>query len=420
MSEKRKDKRGRILKDGESQRSDGRYMYRYTTLSGERRTVYSWRLLSTDKLPNGKNPGPALRDLEKEIEKKKLLGIEEHKGTILNNMFDKYMSMKKGIKPTSLSFYMMEYNKHVRNGFGLQDISKIKYSDVKKFYLGLHYDEGLNINIICTVNSLLEPTFRLAVRDGYINTNPCANVISEVKAEIGTDKEKKHGLTIPQQQVFLNYISTMPDKHMYNLLMVLLGTGCRIGEIIGLCWQDCDFENDEISIKRTMCFYKRYGDDKCDFHISTPKSKAGERVIPMFRVVRDALLSERELGRTCCREIEGVSGFVFISDRGNPTNATAIDYMILRIVERCNSEEESRAKEENRKPILLPRMSAHTLRHTFCTRLCENESNIKAIQAVMGHSSISVTMDIYTDVTQQKKKEIFSKLEGKLGLSPGN
>ena len=71
-------------------------------------------------------------------------------------------------------------------------------------------------------------------------------------------------------------------------------------------------------------------------------------------------------------------------------------------------------EEEKREPVLIPNFSAHSLRHTFCTRLCENESNLKVIQSVMGHSDITTTMDIYAEATDEKKQEIMANLQGKI------
>lgn len=78
------------------------------------------------------------------------------------------------------------------------------------------------------------------------------------------------------------------------------------------------------------------------------------------------------------------------------------------------NEEEAKAAEEGREAVLLPDFSAHILRHTFCTRLCENETNLKFIQSVMVHSDISTTMDIYADATDEKKQEIMINLQGKI------
>jgi site-specific recombinase XerD len=76
------------------------------------------------------------------------------------------------------------------------------------------------------------------------------------------------------------------------------------------------------------------------------------------------------------------------------------------------------AADENREPFLLPSISAHILRHTFCTRLCENESNIKVIQAIMGHADITTTMNIYAEATREKKQEVMMNLEGKIIIRP--
>ena len=75
-----------------------------------------------------------------------------------------------------------------------------------------------------------------------------------------------------------------------------------------------------------------------------------------------------------------------------------------------------RAIKEGRAPELLPRFSCHHLRHTFCTRFCENETNLKIIQEIMGHADITTTMDIYNEATKDKKKESFAELEGKIKI----
>ena len=89
-------------------------------------------------------------------------------------------------------------------------------------------------------------------------------------------------------------------------------------------------------------------------------------------------------------------------------------YISENITSYINKGEEEAAKKEDREALLLPHFSAHHLRHTFCTRLCENESNLKVIQSVMGHSDITTTMDIYAECTAEKKQEVFATLNGKI------
>ena len=139
----------------------------------------------------------------------------------------------------------------------------------------------------------------------------------------------------------------------------------------------------------------------------------------MFEAVRKALLNER---MRQMREgfnqtvIDGYSGFIFSNRFNGVLSPHNINRAIERITRDYNVEESELAARQNREPLLLPHFSVHNLRHTFCTRMCENESNIKVIQEIMGHSDISTTMDVYNEATRDKKKESFAGLEGKMKI----
>ena len=94
----------------------------------------------------------------------------------------------------------------------------------------------------------------------------------------------------------------------------------------------------------------------------------------------------------------------------------SVNKVINCIVQVYNAEESALAEKQGRESLLLPHFSVHNLRHTFCTRMCENESNIKIIQEIMGHSDISTTMNIYNEATLDKKKQSFANLEGKIKI----
>lgn len=147
------------------------------------------------------------------------------------------------------------------------------------------------------------------------------------------------------------------------------------------------------------------------------KTEAGIRTIPLFPEVKEAFIMEYEIQKClgfCKHEIDGYSGFVFSSSEGTVYAPESINQALYRIREAYNIEETALAKKEKREPVLLPKFSCHILRHTFCTRLCEVESNIKVIQSIMGHKDISTTLDIYADCTDEKKKEVLNNLDGKL------
>lgn len=158
---------------------------------------------------------------------------------------------------------------------------------------------------------------------------------------------------------------------------------------------------------------------KCCYQITTPKTKAGIREVPMFADVRRTLVEERvrQMRDGFNQEvIDGYSGFIFSNRNGNVMNGHNINRALVRIIRDHNVEETELAKKEQREPELLPHFSVHNLRHTFCTRMCENESNIKIIQEIMGHADISTTMDIYNEATREQKKQSFANLEGKIKI----
>ena len=154
-------------------------------------------------------------------------------------------------------------------------------------------------------------------------------------------------------------------------------------------------------------------------HISKPKTNAGIRTIPMLDTVKDAfemLKEEQEESGQCDVEIDGMTGFIFCNRFGNVPNPQSANRAIKRIIADYNATEQVAAKKQHREAVLLPDFSAHHLRHTFCTRLCENETNLKVIQSVMGHKDIQTTMDVYAEATEQKKQESFERLAAKLDI----
>lgn len=422
MAEKRKDSKGRNLRDGEDQMPDGRYRYRYMDQSGKRQAVYSWTLVGTDKTPPGKRIGLCLRDKEKAIEKDIQDGIDGKKAEklVLNDMFDLYMEGKHELKQSTRTNYLYMYKKYVSETIGKKNIASIKYSDIKRFYNSLIRDQGFKPNSMEIINTILHPTFTLAVRDGYIRNNPTDGVMAEIKKSHNWEKPKRHALSIEEQEAFIDYVSKSDIyNHWLPLFTVFLGTGCRVGEIIGLRWKDCDFENQTISINHNLV-YRQQDNGSCEMHITTPKTAAGCRTVPMLVEVKRALLQER---KRQMREggsravIDGYTGFVFTNRFGYVHNPQTINRAIERIYKAFNKEEADRAKKERREPLVIRHFSVHNLRHTFCTRFCENETNIKVIQDIMGHSDIGTTMNIYAEATESKKKESFSNLEGKIKIS---
>lgn len=418
----RRDTKNRLLNKGEYQKSDGRYMYRYVDSKGNSRFVYSWMLTQTDRPPKGKHSDKCLREMEKDISKDLQDEIDTFKARkmTLNSFYEDYIAQKHELKTSTRRNYKYMYKKYVWDSLGRMKLPDIKYSDIKKFYNHLIHDLGFKPNSMEIIHTILHPIFTTAVRDGYIRVNPSDGVMAEIKKSHDWEKPKRHALTEAEQNAFVEYIKTHSIyAHWLPLFTVLLGTGCRVGEVVGLTWDDCDFQNGIININHSLIYRPDEITGKCGFYISTPKTKAGEREIPMFEAVKKVLLEERSRQTSEGYNqsvIDGYSGFIFVNRFNEVLSPHCINRAINRITRDYNVEESELAERQEREPLLLPHFSVHNLRHTFCTRMCENETNIKIIQEIMGHADITTTMDVYNEATRDKKKESFASLEGKIKI----
>lgn len=202
----------------------------------------------------------------------------------------------------------------------------------------------------------------------------------------------------------------MQEKHIFFSLILTKA------ECLGLRWDDLDFEKRIIHVNHTL-IYRPDEEGNSAKRISTPKTISGTRTIPMLDEVFEAFLQEYEFQKCIgftSEEIDGYSNFVFATAMGTVYSAASVNHAIDRIRKAYNEEETENAKREGREPLLVPYFTAHHLRHTFCTRFCENETNLKVIQSIMGHADITTTMDIYAEATQEKKQEIVANLQGKI------
>lgn len=408
MAKARKDARGRALHKGEVQRSsDGRYLYSYTDPMGKRKFIYATDLAT-------------LREKERELIKDQLDGLDRYAAgkASVNDTFDRYIATKYNLRDNTKSGYIYMYDRFVREDFGRHKLIDIKYSDILQFYYFLLNEKNLALATLDSIHCILHPTFQLAVRDDIIRKNPTDGVMAEICKKTGMHRNVRHALTVDEQRAFMDYMANHPVYvHWWPLFTVLLGTGCRIGECLGLRWKDLDFENRIITIDHALTYYKSAESDSCVFRISEPKTEAGIRTIPMLDVVKDAfsiLQDEEDENGPNMQVIDGYTGFIFQNRFGEVPNPGSVNRAIKRIAASYNAEEVLNAKKEKRDALILPDFSCHHLRHTFATRLCEAESNLKVIQSFMGHKNIETTMDIYAEATDRKKQETFNVLASKL------
>lgn len=397
---KRKDKDRIVLRKGESQRKDGNYDYRWTTRDGKRHSVYAKTL-------------EELRAKEEEILRDKCNGIKtEARYVTINDVFEVWKQLKRGLKDNTFQNYKYMYEQFVKPDFGNTRVSQLKKSDLKRFYNMLADERALKVSTIDSIHTVLHQILDMAVDDAYLRNNPSDNVLKELKQAHNFDTEKRKALTVAEQELFLDFLRRNHQyNHWYPIFAVMVGTGLRVGEVTGLRWCDIDLKENLIDVNHTLVYYN-HAENGCYFNINTPKTKAGVRNVPMLEFVKQAFIEERKYqmanGIRCNVKIDGYTDFIFVNRFGAAQHQGTLNKALRRIIRDCNDEVLER-NEEN--PVLLPRFSCHSLRHTFTTRMCEAGVNIKVIQDALGHADISTTLNIYADVTKELKKKEFEGLE---------
>lgn len=407
MRKKRKDSRGRILMTGEAQRENGSYSYRWTDRFGDRQVVYA---------PNLNE----LRMLKENIKKTSQNGLLLRADNItVNDMYKIWVKVKKGVKENTFENYKYMYEKFSMNSIGKYKISTLRKLDIRIFYNELVDEQGLKIRTLDTIHTVLYQILELAVEENYIGANPSNNALNELSRahRLNSHKEKKKALTLDEQKALLKYLDQdRYGKRLKPIVIIMLYTGLRVGEITGLTWDDIDFENNTLSVKRTLTYFKQK-DGKFRRRINTPKSPSSYRTIPMLNVVREAFIQERKFIEAeqvpMNTIIDGVGNFIFINLKGNVKLQSTINQSLRRLIKKYNEKVNNDSQIED-KMILLPQISCHTLRHTFATRQVEANVNLKVVQQSLGHSSIETTMDIYVEATEELKVNEFQKMENYL------
>ena len=377
---KRRDKSGRVLKTGENQRKNGTYDYRYTDGHGKVRCVYAKTL-------------EALREKESTIQRDLADGIDYAAGEITaSELVDRYMSLKRDIGPNTLRAYQTAVNRIRESDFGELKVRNVKLSDAKRFYVELH-DKGIKRNTITGYHSILRPAFEMAVDDDMIRKNPFKFKVADILPD---DAAKRTALTRSQQETYLKFIRENGQDNYYDDIVILLGTGLRVSELYGLTKKDIDFKKRHIFIEHQLC---RTAEKP--YFVTSPKTSSGVRCIPMSDMVYMALKRVVANRPTPTVEflVDGYSGFLFLDKDGKPKVAMHLqNYMrgmqkkITRIYGRS-----------------FPRVTPHVLRHTFCTDMQRAGIDVKSLQYLMGHSNVSVTLDIYTHVNFDAVEEAFGR-----------
>ena len=369
MSEKRKDKKGRVLRTGESQRKDLIYQYRYTDIHGKRQTIYSSDLKE-------------LREKEKEIQAWVDEGLDYAAGNVtVTQLVERYISIKQGVRYNTKVGYSFVLGLIKKERFGYRVIRDIKVSDAQQWMIKLQQD-GRGYSTLTSVRGVLKPAFQMAYNEDVIRRNPFDFKLTDV---VVNNSKKRIAMTEKQQKLWMGYIKEDSTyAKYYDEFVVLLGTGLRISEFCGLTLEDLDFENQRINVDHQLCKSMTN-----EYFVENTKTKCGIRTIPMSsdvynslkNIVSNRIKSQKEY------VVDGYTNFLNINRYGNPCVSYNYDSIFKSALNRYN-------KHHADNP--LPKITPHIMRHTFCTNLINAGVNIKTVQYLMGHSTANITLNIYT------------------------
>ena len=396
MSEVRRDSKGRKLFNGESQRKDGKYEYKYQDAWGKRKTVYSWKLTPVDRVPVGKRDDISLREKIKQIQKDLNSNITPDGGkfTVLE-LVEKYISQKTGVRHNTRSNYNFVVNVIKKEAFGQKRIDKIKVSDAKEWLIKMQQMDGRGYSSIHTIRGVVRPAFQMAVDDDLLVKNPFEFQLNTV---VVNDSVTREAITRQQERDFLEFVKN--DQHFckyYGGIYILFKTGLRISEFVGLTSKNLDFENNRIIVDHQL---QRTRD--MEYVIEDTKTESGERMVPMTPEVKAAfqrILANRKKPKIEPM-IDGYSGFLFLDKNGRPMVALHWEKYFQHIREKYNKIYK----------VQMPKVTSHVCRHTFCSNMAKSGMNPKTLQYIMGHSEIGVTLNTYTHLGYEDAEEEMQKI----------
>lgn len=386
MANKRKDKNRKVLRKGETQRKDNTYMYRWTNSEGKRSCIYA-------------NTLDELRKKEDEITREVSLGVSRTAIT-LNEQIEIYLKTKRNLANSTKENYDYYYNHSIKNSrVGKMKVSDLRKSDMLLFYHNLA-EKGYSVGTIKILHKIIFPSLQLACDDNIIVKNPASGCMKAYSEDV----EKKYALTFEEEKEFLDRIIARPRMaRYYPMYAIMIYTGLRISELIGLTWNDVDMDKREIDINHQVQYRKYKG--KTQFYANDTKTNAGKRIIPMTEDVYKMFVEQKKVWLKTTKdtsfEVDGYRDFVFVSHRTGKCMSHSNIRRTMRAIVSMNPERE----------VQLPDISPHILRHTCCCRLAESGCDIKILQYIMGHTDIRTTMRVYNHVDSGRVKREVDKLE---------
>lgn len=370
------DNKGKQLPKGIRQRKNGRYEGR-VKCEYESFSVYGDTITETKK---------KMRELRYKLEHG--LYIERKKITLhdwFNTWIDEYK--KNRVKMGTIVTYRDIFHNTIDGSLGKKYINDIRAEQVQKLYNDMVKAE-YSYSTIELTSVVLGGCMKQAFKNGLIERDPVPLATLPRRTGKKQDSQKMKVLTKEQQALFMEYAK---DSYLYNFFAVMLRTGMRCGELRGLKWSDIDRKENVIHVQRTIKYVKEEG-----LIEDTPKTTTSRRDIPL---TGDLIKLLEEQRRYWGFKIERMDRYLFCTENGDCMNRERIQAEINRIVKRIMA-----AGNE------FEHITPHVFRHTFATRAVEAGMDPQILKTILGHSSLSMTMDLYSHVLPDTKAEAMQKI----------
>ena len=310
-------------------------------------------------------------------------------------LVERYLSLKTGVKHNTLANYNFVVNVLKKEEFSHKKVDDVKLSDAKIFLIKLQRD-GRGYSSIHSIRGVLRPAFQMAVDDDLILKNPFGFELGTI---LVNDSQKREAVSLEDEARFLEFVKNDPHyNRYYDAFYILFKTGLRISEFCGLTVRDLDFKNEVIRIDHQL---QRTRDMK--YEIVSTKTTSGTRLLPMEEDVKDAFLRILKNRKKTKKEptVDGYGGFLFLDKNGNPMVALHWEKYMQHAREKYNKEH----------LLQLPLITPHICRHSYCTNMANSGMNPKTLQYLMGHSDVSVTLNIYTHTGYDDAKKELARLK---------
>ena len=373
---KRSNGEGTIFK-----RKDGRWCAAYYDEAFHRHFVY------------GKTQSEAKKKLN---EKRNELPIKQNQDlTVQTWVLEFLMKYKKNeLKITTFDSYMGMYRKHICGShLGTMKLDKVSTEVLQRYYNDKIKD-GYSSKTVREIETILNSAFTMALKLRMMRENP--NLYTTIP------KKVKYEAKVLSQDEVKRILAEAKEEELYPIVITTVYTGMRKGEVMALKWDNVDFEQRKIFVKNSLC---RIEDKQLDangrrhihYEILEPKTKKSIRMIPMLDEVYDALMEQKkrqDVDKEKYKDIYTDQGFVFADLIGNHLPQRPFMDKYHKFLQKYN----------------ITDIRFHDLRHTFASLLIESDVSMKVIQELLGHSTITTSMDIYTHISDKKKEQALDRL----------